>query len=337
MENTPIITAGATGVDYFVPQEQGIQTFGNVAQRLMSSGFKVSSLRTCETLRKDDWITLDNTLLEVARQRLRGVNDLMSRGLRFGLNNPLGTTRLEWEQVSNMSPAEVNMSGLTESELDRVLFSLVGMPIPIIHKDFFINIRALEASRNGGSPLDTTQVALSTRLVTEKIEDLLFNGGFDTGANGAIYGYTNVPTRNTGSVTADWDGTATGEQILDDVLEMIALAQGDNMYGPYVLYVPSAWFVYLQEDFKTNSDKSVYSRLKEIPMIEDIMPTENLTTSVVLVQMTRDVVDMVDGLQPTVIQWDSKGGMQLNFKVMAIMVPRIKADYSGQSGIVHYS
>jgi len=37
----------------------------------------------------------------------------------------------------------------------------------------------------------------------------------------------------------------------------------------------------------------------------------------------------------TTVQWESQGGMRLNFKVMAIQVPQLRADYSSQSGIAH--
>jgi hypothetical protein len=58
---------------------------------------------------------------------------------------------------------------------------------------------------------------------------------------------------------------------------------------------------------------------------------------VILVQMSTDVVDWLDGLQPTTVMWESHGGMMIHFKVMMIGAPRIKADQSGQSGIVHYT
>ncbi len=330
------VRSGGLQVDYIMPNGQGV---GSLANMILSGKLNVNALRTCDTLRKDEWIKLDETLVEVGRQRLIGVGDLMSRGLRYGLSNALGTTRLEWERVSDMTPASVDMSGLTESENDRVVFDLVGMPIPIIHKDFHINARALAASRNRGESLDTTQVSIAARLVAEKIEDLLFNGGFSAGTTqGQIYGYTNVPNRSTGSVTATWVST-TGANILADVLEMIGLANDDHMYGPFVIYVSNAAFINMLNDFKAETGDSILTRLKQIPQILDIRPSDNLTgTTVLMVQMTRDVVDMVDGIQPTVVQWETKGGMQLNFKVMAILVPRVKpGDYDSQSGIVHYS
>lgn len=326
-----------TQIDILTQSSQGFTGGGNVAATLLANSFRVEALRTNNVLRKDEWELFDTTVVQIAQERLIGVADLLNAGLRFDLANAMGTTRLEWERMGDMDDAEISMSGLKEGENDRVIFDLASLPIPIIHKDFSINARALAASRNLGQSLDTTQAAAAARLVSERTENLLFNGANVSGTNGNIYGYQTYPDRNTGSVTASWL-TATGEQILADVLSMIEDAIADNMYGPYVIYVPNAVLVKLGNDFKANSDKTILQRLKEVPGISDIRPSSKMsTTSVLLIQMTSDVVDMVVGQQPVPIQWDSHGGMKMNFKVMTIMVPRIKSDQSGQCGIVHYS
>jgi len=326
--NMDILTGGQNGQ---------LAANGSVAARLLSSGMNVNALRTNDVLRKDEWIAYDTAIVEVARERLIGVADLLGRGLRFDLNNALGTTKLEWEKISDMTPAEMSMSGITPGEKDRQIFELEGMPIPLTHKEFSINIRTLMASRTTGQPLDTTQAAMASRLVSERTEDLLFNGATIGGPNSNIYGYLTAPDRNVGSVTANW-ATATGEQIVSDVLSMIDDAVADHMYGPYMIYVPYGAFVHMGDDFKANSDKTILQRVKEIPGIIDVRPSSRFGgNNVVMVQMTSDVVDMVVGQQPVPIMWDSNGGMTTNFKVISIMVPRIKADMKGQSGIVHYS
>ena len=310
---------------------------GPVAQALLENNFDVQALRTNTVLRKDEFIQYDERVVEVATQRLVGVADLMNAGLTFNLNNPLGTTQVEWEKVSEMTAASISMGGLTSSQNDRVTFDLDSLPVPIIHKDFQINIRALEASRNRGDALDTTQAEIAARIVSETAESLLFTGSNIAGTNNKIFGYTTYTDRNTGSVTASWL-TATGEQIVNDVIAMIGAAQADNMYGPYMLYVPNAVLVAMGDDYKSNSDKTIIQRVMEIPGIMGIRPTKDLTgTNIILVQMTRDVVDLINGLEPTVVQWESHGGFLINFKVLAIMVPRIRSDKTGQCGIVHYS
>lgn len=313
------------------------KAFGNVAQKLMASGMNISALRTNGTLRKDEWIAFDKALVNVARSRLVGVADLFAAGLTYNLTNPLGKTRLEWEKISDMDPAEVTMSGISQSDNDRVVYELDHLPIPIIHKDFNINLRALEASRTTGEALDTTQLEVSGRKVAEQIETMLFNGATVLGSNNPIYGYTTAPARNTGNLTANW-ATATGEQMVGDTLSMIDALVQDNMYGPYSMYVPADAFIHMGDDFKAASDKTIMSRLREIPGISSIKMSKDLASGeVLLIQMQKDTVDMVNGLQPTLVEWESHGGFILHFKVLAIMVPRVRNDYLEQSGIAHFS
>lgn len=329
------VNIGPTQLDIINPNGPVVQ--GSIAEKLLKSNFNVNALRTQDVLRKDEWVSFDEAIIEVARSRLIGVQDLIDRGLTHFVPNAMGKTKLEWERVSDMQPAEISMGGVTQGQNDRPLFDLKAIPLPIIHRDFSINIRALEASRDKGESLDTTSAKLAVRLVSEKIEDLLFNGSNIAGTSFTIPGYTTAANRNTGSVTASWL-TTTGANIVGDTLDMIDDAKGDNMYGPYILYVPTAVHTAMQDDYKAESDKTILQRVKEIDSISDVRPTNDLTASnILLVQMTSDVVDMIDGIQPTAVQWESNGGFTTNFKVLAIMVPRIRDDYTDQSGIVHYS
>lgn len=320
------------------PQGQLIGT-GDVAQRLLQADFNINALRTNAVLRKDEWKAMDDVLIEIARKRLVAVQMLTDRGLSFPIGNGLGTTILEWEQVSDMDPADVSMSGVTEGERDILDFTPQSMPLPIIHKDFNINIRKLEASRTTGQPLDLAQIAMASTVVSETIETMIFLGHATREGSSRIYGLLTEGNRNTGSVTANWDTPATsGANKLTDVIAMIAAMQDDNMYGPYGLFVTQTAFLNLQDDFKSNSDKTEMARLLEVEELEFIKPSKDVTAgAVVMFQLTRDVIDEVIGLQPTIVQWESQGGMVINFKVMAIMIPRVRSTKTNQSGIAHYS
>lgn len=333
------------GVDIFQHNGSELQVSGSVAQRLLSNNMNPTTLRTNALLRKDEWIMLDTAVVRVARERLAGVADLMSRGLSMSVPNALGTMVVQHQTQGDTIAAEVSMDGVTRGNFDNLQYDLVNTPLPIVHRDFQLTLRHLEASRRNGIPLDTANVEAATREVVNKLEDILFNGlsanhilGFGS-SSAQVYGYTTRTGRNTVTLAQNWNASGkTGQEILDDVLSMISAAQADRMYGPYMLYVPTAYWVPLSDDFKANSDKTILQRLKEIPGIIDVKPADRLTANnVVLVQLTSDVVDMIDGIQPMVVQWEEQGGMVLNFKVMAIMVPRIKIDAEGHCGVVHLS
>lgn len=320
----------------------GLKASGAVAMRLLQGDMDIEGLRTLDVLRKEEWNRFDEKVIEVARRRLVGIGDLQAAGLTYPVENALGVTRVEWEKMSFMEPAEVSMAGVTEGQRDRLEFNLDSVPLPIIHKDFQINIRALTASRKLGQPLDVSKVAVATRLVSEQAESILFNGLSFTANGSSIYGYTTALNRNTTTLTANWAlvGT-TGETIVDDVMTMVSDLIGDNMYGPYRMYVPTSYYNKLLEDYKANSDKTILQRILEIPDIESVKQSKDLADGgageVLMIQMTSDVVDLIDGIQPTLVEWETHGGMVTNFKVMAILVPRMKSDYDTQSGIAHYT
>lgn len=339
----PAAPAGDAQTDTLSVNAGSMSAGGSVAARLLQSGFKVEALRTNDVLRKDEWIQYDEAVVEVARANLVLVGDLMARGLTYNLANALGVTSLQWEQVTDMTDAEVTMSGLAESERDRVTFNLLSLPIPLTHKDFTVNIRTLEASRRNGESLDTTQARVATRKVAERIEKTFVDGFALPFGGGNIYGLTNHPNRNTGSLTSNWADSVntTGEEIVGDVMNMLEAAVGDNFYGPYELVVPNDYFVRLADDYKANSDRTIMERILAIPGISAVKPSAYLaggaSGEVVLFQLSTDVVDVVDGIQPTPVTWDTNGGFVMHYKVMAIVVPRVKADAEGKSGVVHFS
>lgn len=325
-------------------EQQGVPTLlgsGDVPTRLITHGLSPASLRHNAVLQKDEWLLFDTAVVEEAKIRLVAVADLMNANQTFNLPNAMGTTVLQWEDMEDMTAATRSMDGITRGNLDRLEFNSNQMPIHITHKDFRLNLRHLEASRKNGTPLDATHARVASRIVSESLEDALFNGTGLTWDNGTVYGYTNHPNRNTGTIS-DWGASGTsGNTILTNLLSMVSALEGDRMYGPYQVYVPggsSGVWTNLQEDFKANSDRSTIERLRAVAGILDIKPCDQLADgNVVMVQMTPDVVELVDGEEITNVQWDTDGGFQINFKVMAIQVHRLKKDAAGRMGLAHFT
>jgi uncharacterized linocin/CFP29 family protein len=279
----------------------------------------------------------DNVIIQIARERLVMANELMSRGLTYPIPNALGVIQLQWQRSGDLTPAEVSMNGLVESDKDLMDFDYQTMPIPMIHKEFQLDLRTLEVSRRGGMPLDTAQAEVATRKVAEMIEQIIFTGLSINANLGAIYGLTTAVNRVTGSVSAAWATAATGIQIVFDVIAMQNALNAKNMYGPYLLIAPTATVNAMAEDYKANGDLTIIQRVLQIPGIEGILPSNRITgTTVLLVQMTADVIQLIDGIQPMLVEWDERGGFELNFMIFAIMLPRIRSDYLGQCGIAHW-
>jgi Family of unknown function (DUF6260) len=341
---------------------------GNVAQQLLTSNFDVGSLRpyigrdgrnyvtqnvngkpmavpivgnTVASLRSDEWKTLDEVVIKCAKERLRLVADLRGSGLTFNLANGLSKTVLETETMSDISPATISMDPIRKGEADRPQFELGNLPLPVIHKDFFYTARQIAVSRNGGTPLDTTTAELAARRVAEEAEKLAIGtaGSFSYGG-GSIYGITNFPSRITkDDVVAPTTSGWTPAQTVRDVLAMRQLSENAKHYGPWVLYNSPAWDEYLDDDYSSSKgDNTLRQRLSAIEGIRGVRTLDHMTGfQLVLVQQTTDVIREVVGMDITTLQWESEGGMRLNFKVMAILVPQLRADYNGNTGIVHGS
>jgi uncharacterized linocin/CFP29 family protein len=297
-------------------------------------------LRTNATLRTDDWKAFDTAVVEAGVTRIRAVADLIDAGLTTPLANAMGTTVLEYQTMGDMDPATVSMDGMARSENDRPEFGSAGIPLPIIHKDFFINIRTLSASRKRNEGLDVTGARIAGRKVGEEIERMLLIGG-KTFIGLPIYGYTTHPSRNTGGfgTNGNWVAAAkTGENILADVFTMVAGLEGDKYYGPYWLYVSRNAASKLEGDYKSATSGTIRARILETEYISQVRYLDLLpTNTVVLVQPTADVVTLVNGEQPQTIQWDVNGGFGVNFKAFAIQIPLVRADSAGNSGIYHMS
>lgn len=339
--------------------------FGDVAARLLQTGCNVNAMRPYQeadgrvyitvmengvaravpiqnvtaTLRKDDWKLLDDAIVKAALPRLKAVADLRSAGLTFTIPQGMGKTVLETETQSDIEDADISMDGLRQGNNDRPLFELTNLPLPIIHKDFNFSLRQVLNSRNGGSPLDTTTAELAGRKVAESAEKLLLGVSSSyTYGGGTIYGYTNYPSRMTATMTAPTAAGWAGVTLLTELLAMRTQSQAAFHYGPYTLYNSPNWDQYLDNDYTTGYPKTTRNRIGEVSDFSTPMTLDYLTGfTFLMIQMTSDVIREVIGMDITSVQWETVGGMQLNFKVMAIMVPQLRADQNSRTGIVHGS
>ena len=290
------------------------------------------------TLRYDEWKDLDRTVIEIGVQRLVGIADLQSRGLTHALGS-IGNTISQWDRQSGMTDATVDMAGDTSGEEDTPAFETGKVPVPIIHKDFRLNLRRLAASRAMGEGIDVTAAAIASRLVSEKSEAMLFAGDPIQVDGEKIYGYTTHPDRNLVTMTTAWSSIAQADNddIVTDVQAMTAAARADRKYGPYVLYIPAAYQGKMDQDYRAAGDsRTLRQRLLQLEGVSDIKVADFLTgNNVVLVQMDRQTVDLATAQDITTVEWPEQGGMVRRYKVMAIWVPRLKSDFDGRMGLVH--
>lgn len=317
-------------------------------------------------LRKEEWIMLDTQVLKAARLRLRVWSDIMQNS-PFGGFNGMSKMILEHETMSDPGEAVVDMDAMTEGRTDQPNFQLQGLPLPITHCDFWYPQRLLSISRNSNTPLDVTMGEAAARRVAESVEKVTL--GVDTGLtyggnstqvggysrNSSVYGLTNFPNRvikNNMTVPTGSNPDST----VSDVLACLELLRNNKFLGPFMIYNSTDWDKWLDNDYArlggSNANMTLRDRLRKIDGITDVRRADFLQDSAtrfattaekitaanpytfLFVQMTPDVIRGVNGMDISVVQWESMGGMKLNFKVMCIQVPQIRADYYGNCGIL---
>lgn len=334
--------------------------YGDVADRLLQNGMDINVLRpyydeygrpcvtrivngkpkvftaNSATLMRDQWITFDNVLVEAARPTLRAWGDLESNNLRYGIPNGMAVSVLLSQSTNDPGEAALDMDGVAETERFKSEFDTHGLPLPIVHSSFSFTARELAVSQSQQLPLDTSAIEKATRRCTEKIERLTLGtlSAYQY-AGYPIYGAGNHPQRATKTLIAP---TATGwtpDVTVDDVLSQIQQLQDIYFNGPYGMWYSPAWTKYLYGDYAaTYGNKTLASRLAEIKDIKFMNKVDYLTGfRIIIFHLGNDVIQAVTGMKMKTVQWDVAGGLEKKFKVMGIMVPRVRKRSDDTCGI----
>lgn len=319
---------------------------GNSYVDVFQPSGQVRAIRTNAqaTLTKEAWKQLDTTILRVARNRLRIVADLRAAGLTYGIPNGMGTTVLEYQKMTDTGSAVISMDGLRLASDFRPQFESAYLPLPIVHADFQLSLRQLMTSRNTGAPLDTTSAEMAGRRVAEELEKMTLGRlpEYAYGSDGGkIQGMCNFSSRLTASITKPTATGFTPKGHLDEILAMRQALQDNKHYGPFMLYYSSAWDKYLDGDFSTSyPNKTLRQRILECDGISgirvlDYLDTAASTYNVVMVEMDTNTIRLVIGMEVMSLEWDDMGGLRKNYRVMCIIVPQLRADIDGNTGINH--
>jgi len=296
-------------------------------------------------LRDDEWKRIDDTLTAVARDNTLGLSTLRGAGLDVPLD--LGVLRFEWEDVDDFGEAEVDMSGTTGDDEDALSFTNNGIPLPIVHKSFKVNMRKLRASRRRGQPIDTAGVDAATAAVSRKLEDILYGGNSITVQGDSVQGFTDFTDRQTVAGNATWDG-ASADNIIDDVMRTIeALEDAKALPGRTGYQMMVARQNYQEARAKnsgTDDKKGVLEHLRERMQTEDdvpevsFQPVDRLSEgNAVLAKPTERYVQLPMPADIQTVQWESNGGWTRHFKVVGSVMPALRSDQSGNSGVAHLS
>jgi uncharacterized linocin/CFP29 family protein len=303
--------------------------------RLIANNLRLNSLRTNAVLLGGEWEQIDAAVIETAAAVFSGITDLEAARLRQPLGD-LGVLSSVYQTIGGMTVASVNMAIEVDDEEDRISSSYVGVPVPVTSKSFRIDLRELVRGRRDGARIDTANIAAATRVVVEELERMLFLGSVIVQRGNSIYGYLNHPQRNVVAGGADW-GTAAN--IVPNVLAMLGALRADRQYGPYKLYLNDVQYMEALV-FSGTTTTPIMSIIEQFPGMGpgSVKSHPNVPAGqAVMVSMTRSTVDVATAQEILPVEWQAKGGLVFHCKVLAVKVPRVKADASGQSGVAHLS
>lgn len=305
------------------------------------------------SLRKGDWIEIDKAVVKATRQRLTLVTELEAK-VSYGGFDAMSKMTHEYEAMSDPGEAVVDMDGITDGRNDHALFTLRSVPLPITHADFHISDRKLAISQNNDTPFDTVMVEAMARRCAEMAERTALGTvtgveyGTQTAGYGAhqglskVYGLTNFPYRVVKTDLTTPSGT-NPEAVKQDLIEMRETMYANGFFGPFDVYYSTGYDAFLDDDYFRSGattgamSRTLRERIGEIDNIQTMKRLDFLTSGyqLIMVQMTPDVIQFINGMDWVTMQWPTKGGLMHNFKIMGIKVPVLKAPYNTIAGILH--
>lgn len=298
---------------------------------------QVAQFRANSTLRKDEWVTFDENLVDIARDELKIVNDLRSEGLT--VSEDLSTLIREWETHDDFGSATVDMAAEASGDEDDTTFTLNGTPLPIVSKPFHIKHRRMLASRTRGQSLPTINQSKAARAVMEKLEDMVLNGWGGQVDTYSVDGLTSHTDRNTTTANSTWDG-ASATDMLNDIYGLVEALEDAN-YPPggsgYRCYINrQQWQEIRRKDTGTDQERGVLARVEDEFDYVDFAMTNYLDDGeAIMFKPVEDVIELAVASDITNVEWSPPHGFGVNMKVMASITPIVKSDDSGASGIVH--
>lgn len=288
------------------------------------------------TVRHEDFIVIQDRIVEVRRRSLNGITDLMEGGLSFGVS--LEEQLVGFENINEFEAAQQEMNPNSYQNNDTV-FTESFVPNPITHSSFQVPWR-----QQGFDYKRSLGMTESVRQVSERLEETLFNGNTGivvnfNGANHPLFGYTTHPNRGTGTIS-DWTLAANVEKIVPETIDLISTMwsdQGGVNNDSVMMYVANDLWNILQKDYKAEVAGSILKRLKDIAQIKDIKPAEKLANGqVVLVEMENRTIELASASDIITVPHTKTNPMAPQvLTTYAAMVQQIKVDSNNKTGIMH--
>lgn len=288
---------------------------------------------------------IDDVVVSVGLDRLAFAAEVIRRGLVESMPMWLANPLFQWDYIAQRGRSRQTMNPSSTGERSMPDRIPASMPIFATMEQSTWGIRDQLVSERGGLPLNTDNVRVFMRNINESIEFQSINGSDLTVAGGSAPGLLNAPNAAAFAYTGNvaWTNVAHGpEDKVLDVQNAITLLEANRRFGPYVLVLNGPYGRLMDNDYSiaTGVITTIGNRLRMIGeskgepltiVVSDMMPTDRIS----VVSMERDVLDMIDGQQPTAVTWEIPPDWERAVAVVACQILRVKTDYEGKSGVAN--
>lgn len=341
------------------------------AQRLLAHGGDVeAAFRASSPLSTDATKLIDTTVVHEFQSRLMVTRRLLENGQVMRLANPFAWSNVSHHTEDDQSGAVVDRNPLAKGENALPERAEVLTPVYYSFDTFQLTLPELLASRNPRQdvPLDVNLIRKKTRNVAEAIEECVVKGTFNGAAlpkigSASAKGLCNAPNVQTVSLDSSqaWNhASKTVESILTDIQAMLVKLDNIKAYGPVDLFIPAAWMTALRFKRNSSTDRTAIELIRaalsggsrDVYISDaDTLPTDtavmylrdSMVVDVILGdfggQMAADDPNAPDSnpVPITVIPWDERGGLLLNWLIIACVIPRPKSTFASNCAIVKLS
>jgi len=222
---------------------------------------------------------------------------------------------------TDMSAARISLYGQGKN-VDRAEKTEFDITVPVLHKEFSIWWRDLEASRANGLPLDAQDAENAARQVAEEEDLLLLTGDYTGWKALGIEGLATATGRNTKASAGAWPANA-----LTDLSAAIGELEADGHMGPYAAVLRSSWAAKLRALVSNTATKwiEVIQDLFKagIYVSDNLYTSAGLTTIGLVVEPSQENFEMVIGRDLSVFTKQDED-MNLQCKVHEVVAPKIK-------------
>jgi uncharacterized linocin/CFP29 family protein len=225
---------------------------------------------------------------------------------------------------TDMSQARISLYGQGKNK-DRSIKTPFDITVPVIHKEFTINWRDLEASRANGLPLDTQDAENAARQCAEEEDKLLLSGEYTGWRALGVEGLATATGRNTKASAGAWPANS-----LTDLSAAIGELEADGHMGPYAAILRSSWAAKLRALVTNTATKWIDVIQGDNPLFKaGIYVSDNLyssagaTTVTLVVEPSQENFEVVIGKDLSTFMKQDED-MNLQCKEFEVVAPRIK-------------